>query len=56
MSKSKIVIKKNIKLINNKTIRTTRKIKNHTKIHFRGRVKKRSGIRRLNPVKRTSYN
>lgn len=54
MSKSKIVIKKNIKLINNKTIRTTRKIKNHTKIHFRGRVKKRSGIRRLNPVKRMS--
>lgn len=40
MGKARKTVKKSIKLINNKTIRTTKKIKNHTKIRFRKKGEK----------------
>lgn len=44
MGKSRKTVKKSIRLINNKTIRTTKKIKNHTKIHFRKKANRKKGF------------
>lgn len=41
MGKARKTVKKSIRLINNKTIRTTKKIKNHTKVQFRKKGEKR---------------
>ena len=35
MGKARKIVKKSIRLINNKTIRTTKQIKNHSKVQFR---------------------
>lgn len=42
MGKARKIVKKSIRLINNKTIRTTKQIKNHSKVQFRQKRNKRT--------------